>query len=46
MVGTLGPRRRPRRLVLLPDEESRPRLSAPLDAALAARLGGRAATAR
>lgn len=32
-------RRRPRRLALLPDTESRPRLSAPLDAALAARLG-------
>ncbi|MGW6462788.1 hypothetical protein [Streptomyces rubiginosohelvolus] len=35
MVGTVGPRR----LALLPDTESRPRLSAPLDAALSARLG-------
>ncbi|MEU2100376.1 hypothetical protein ABZ741_39060 [Streptomyces globisporus] len=39
VVGFVGPRRRPRRLALLPDAESRPRLSAPLDAALAARLG-------
>lgn len=39
VVGTVGPRRRPRRLALLPDAESRPRLSAPLDPALAARLG-------
>ncbi|MEU2999179.1 hypothetical protein ABZ684_16645 [Streptomyces sp. NPDC006995] len=36
VVGTVGPRRR---LALLPDTESRPRLSAPLDTALAARLG-------
>ncbi|MEW2313447.1 hypothetical protein AB0918_33220 [Streptomyces sp. NPDC006864] len=39
VVGFVGPRRRPRRLALLPDAESRPRLSAPLDTALAARLG-------
>lgn len=39
VVGSVGPRRRPRRLALLPDAESRPRLSAPLDPALAARLG-------
>ncbi|MFE8979089.1 hypothetical protein ACFYM7_37620 [Streptomyces cyaneofuscatus] len=39
VVGFVGPRRRPRRLALLPAGESRPRLSAPLDAALAARLG-------
>ncbi|MFD4130149.1 hypothetical protein ACFXKK_23405 [Streptomyces globisporus] len=35
VVGTVGPRR----LALLPDTESQPRLSAPLDAALAAWLG-------
>ncbi|RLV64194.1 DNA ligase [Streptomyces sp. CBMAI 2042] len=39
VVGFVGARRRPRRLALLPDTESRPRLSAPLDAALAARIG-------
>ncbi|MFD7859143.1 hypothetical protein ACFV6B_33430 [Streptomyces microflavus] len=39
VVGSAGPRRRPRRLALLPAGESRPRLSAPLDPALAARLG-------
>ncbi|MEU9951345.1 hypothetical protein [Streptomyces sp. NPDC047939] len=39
VAGSVGPRRRPRRLVLLPDGEDRPRLSAPLDAVLAARLG-------
>ncbi|WP_331758316.1 hypothetical protein OG582_00030 [Streptomyces anulatus] len=39
VVGSVGPRRRPRRLALLPDGERRPRLSAPLDPALAARLG-------
>ncbi|MEU6632118.1 hypothetical protein ABZ905_28140 [Streptomyces parvus] len=33
------PGRRPRRLALLPDTESQPRLSAPLDTVLAARLG-------
>ncbi|MFC9033700.1 hypothetical protein [Streptomyces arboris] len=33
------PRRRPRRLALIPDGESRPRLSAPLESALAARIG-------
>lgn len=38
VVGSVGPRRRPRRLALLPAEE-RPRLSAPLDPVLAARLG-------
>ncbi|MET9097189.1 hypothetical protein ABZX72_34495 [Streptomyces cyaneofuscatus] len=39
VVGTVGPRRRPRRLALLPDAESRLRLSAPLDPVLAVRLG-------
>ncbi|MFD3820236.1 hypothetical protein ACFWRZ_34685 [Streptomyces rubiginosohelvolus] len=39
VVGFVGPRRRPRRLALLPAGESRPRLSAPLDPVLAARLG-------
>ncbi|MFJ3940811.1 ATP-dependent DNA ligase [Streptomyces parvus] len=39
VVGSVGPRRRPRRLALLPAREGRPRLSAPLDAVLAARLG-------
>ncbi|MEV7897407.1 ATP-dependent DNA ligase [Streptomyces cyaneofuscatus] len=39
VVGFVGPRRRPRRLALLPAGESRPRLSAPLDGVLAARLG-------
>ncbi|WP_050513837.1 hypothetical protein [Streptomyces griseus] len=39
VVGFVGPRRRPRRLALLPAGERRPRLSAPLEAALAARLG-------
>ncbi|WP_331735647.1 hypothetical protein OG333_37205 (plasmid) [Streptomyces anulatus] len=39
VVGSAGPRRRPRRLALLPAGEERPRLSAPLDPALAARLG-------
>ncbi|MFI0020069.1 ATP-dependent DNA ligase [Streptomyces griseus] len=39
VVGSVGPRRRPRRLALLPDGEGRPRLSAPLDPVLAARLG-------
>ncbi|MEV7275215.1 RNA ligase family protein [Streptomyces bacillaris] len=39
VVGFVGPRRRPRRLALLPAGEDRPRLSAPLDAALAGRLG-------
>ncbi|MEU4032422.1 ATP-dependent DNA ligase [Streptomyces anulatus] len=39
VVGSVGPRRRPRRLALLPAGKGRPRLSAPLDPALAARLG-------
>ncbi|MDX3343753.1 DNA ligase [Streptomyces sp. ME02-6979.5a] len=39
VVGSVGPRRRPRRLALLPAGEGRPRLSAPLDPVLAARLG-------
>ncbi|MFD3641559.1 hypothetical protein [Streptomyces griseus] len=39
VAGTAGPRRRPRRLALIPAGESRPRLSAPLDPALAACLG-------
>ncbi|XXZ53155.1 hypothetical protein AAGT00_35305 (plasmid) [Streptomyces cavourensis] len=39
VVGFVGPRRRPRRLALVPAGEDRPRLSAPLDAALAGRLG-------
>jgi ATP-dependent DNA ligase len=39
VAGSAGPRRRPRRLALLPAGEDRPRLSAPLDPALAARLG-------
>ncbi|WP_146063506.1 hypothetical protein [Streptomyces sp. SM11] len=39
VAGSVGPRRRPRRLALLPAGEDRPRLSAPLDAVLAARLG-------
>ncbi|MFI2318455.1 MULTISPECIES: hypothetical protein [Streptomyces] len=40
-----GPRRRPRRLALLPAGEDRPRLSAPLNAVLAARLGALLAVA-
>ncbi|MGQ4732577.1 ATP-dependent DNA ligase [Streptomyces sp. Ju416(a)] len=39
VVGYVGPRGRPRRLALLLAGEGRRRLSAPLDAALAARLG-------
>ncbi|MFB6908021.1 DNA ligase [Streptomyces bacillaris] len=39
VVGFVGPRRRPRRLALVPAGEGRPRLSAPLGAALAGRLG-------
>ncbi|UTR83643.1 DNA ligase [Streptomyces cavourensis] len=39
VVGFVGPRRWPRRLALVPAGEDRPRLSAPLDAALAGRLG-------
>ncbi|MET9208257.1 RNA ligase family protein [Streptomyces bacillaris] len=39
VVGFVGPRRRPRRLALLPAGEERPRLSAPLGPALAGRLG-------
>ncbi|MFB6654116.1 hypothetical protein ACFCZ4_32600 [Streptomyces microflavus] len=39
VVGSVGPRRRPRLLALLPAGESRPGLSAPLDPTLAARLG-------
>ncbi|MFF0509114.1 DNA ligase [Streptomyces fimicarius] len=50
VVGSVGPRRRPRRLALLPHGEGRPRLSAPLDPVLAARLGalldGAAATGK
>lgn len=39
VVGSVGPRRRPRRLALLPAGEERTRLSAPLAPALAARIG-------
>ncbi|MCT6782229.1 hypothetical protein LXH09_37030 [Streptomyces sp. CS7] len=39
VAGSVGPRRRPRRLALLPAGEGRPRLSAPLDPVLAVRLG-------
>ncbi|MEU8772030.1 hypothetical protein AB0C94_34450 [Streptomyces griseus] len=39
VAGTTGPRRRPRRLALIPTGESWPRLSTPLAPALAARLG-------
>ncbi|MFJ9690439.1 DNA ligase [Streptomyces bacillaris] len=39
VVGFVGPRRWPRRLALVPAGEDRSRLSVPLDAALAGRLG-------
>ncbi|MET8502886.1 ATP-dependent DNA ligase [Streptomyces microflavus] len=45
VVGSAGPRRRPRRLALLLPGSSRPRLSATLPPALAARLGAALADA-
>ncbi|MFD5211589.1 hypothetical protein ACFWNF_32230 [Streptomyces anulatus] len=45
VVGAVGPRRRPRCLALLLDGESRPRLSARLAPALAARVGAALADA-
>ncbi|GGY68615.1 hypothetical protein ACFWEH_22410 [Streptomyces anulatus] len=45
VVGSVGPRRRPRRLAVLPAGEDRSRSSAPLNAVLAARLGALLAVA-